>query len=478
MGQLLTLFNNSAPIFSAPTPASLTLPGTPLAIYSVVKTPGWGGDCCRIQRSSDTTELDIGFVGGKMNVAAALDFAAGSIISVVKWYDQSGNGYDATASINQTTIIDGNAIGGIQPITLCTASGGGNNTFAIPTVAVSTRDFTLCVAYTSGGGLSNFNGIGAIGTQIRLWWEKFTSVIKGDGVTGNVLDFTPRHGQIDSFIRSGNASNSLMQNNGNTYSGTVLAAATATGANIGGFATVPPSITEHFAYVIYGSALSTGDKALVDNAFNEAFGAGEAFTSKTVYQGDSITAGYTIGAYGMGYPRVVGNINGSGSATYNLGIPGNTISAMYTRVADVTSRYDSGYAKNVNVIFAGTNDIDNRATGTIVGYGTTVWTSYLLPYIQAVQAAGFSRVLVGTIIARNWVGSGTDKTEKETERLAYNTLIRDNAVAEGYTVLDFAGLSEMSNYANTTYIVDAVHPTRLGYNVMGTYAAPIISSWT
>lgn len=61
--------------------------------------------------------------------------------------------------------------------------------------------------------------------------------------------------------------------------------------------------------------------------------------------------------------------------------------------------------------------------------------------------------------------------------MAYNQLIRDNAVAEDYTVLDFAGLSEMSNYADTTYIVDAVHPTRLGYNVMGTYAAPIIAPY-
>lgn len=127
---------------------------------------------------------------------------------------------------------------------------------------------------------------------------------------------------------------------------------------------------------------------------------------------------------------------------------------------------------------AGTNDLDNRATGTIVGYGTTIWTSYLLPYIQAVQAAGFDRVFVGTCIARNFGGSGTDKTQKETERLAYNTLIRNNAATYGYTVLDFAGLSELSDYTNTTYFTsDGVHLKRVTQFVIADYAAPIVSPY-
>ena len=126
----------------------------------------------------------------------------------------------------------------------------------------------------------------------------------------------------------------------------------------------------------------------------------------------------------------------------------------------------------------GTNDIDNRATGTIVGYGTTIWTTYTLPYIQAMQAAGFSKVIVGTAIARTFAGSAQDKIDKEAERIVYNQLIRDNAAANNYVVLDFAGLSEMSVSTNTTYFVDGVHPTRTGYNVMGTYAAPIIAPYT
>lgn len=473
MSQLLTLFNRRSS-------ASLTLPSTPLAVYSVVKTPAWGGACCRIKRASDNTQTDIGFTAsGYMDTAAAIAFAAGSIITVEKWYDQSGNGYDATATSNQPTIISGNNIGGVQPLTFCAANGQGNSKLTIPAgLAVSTQGFTACMAHASGGGWLNFNSLFGVGTQINIWFEKITGVLQGSSLFtgGDKKLFSPRQAQIDSVILSGDASQRILRNNGNSQTvASAYSSATTAGGYIGASSVVSTCDLEIFAFVVYGTALNSSDKTLVDTAFKNAFKAITPFTAKIIYDGDSITAGFTTGAYLYGYPRVVSAINGQDATIYNIAVPGDTMANRYTNRAYATARYDSSYTKNISVIFAGTNDIDNRASGTIVGYGTTIWTSYLLPYIQAMQATGFNRVCVGTIIARNWVGSAQDKIDKEAERLVYNQLIRDNAATYGYTVLDFAGLSQMSNYADTTYIVDAVHPTRLGYNVMGTYAALLIS---
>lgn len=474
MAGLITLFGKRKK-------ASLVLPGTPVAIYSVVKTPTWAGSCLRVQRSSDSTQLDIGFgADGFVNMAAALTFAAGSNLTVATWYDQSGNGYDATATTTKPALRLENKISGKQPVSFVDSTGSGSSKLTIPAgLAVSTQGFSVAMAYASGGGLLNFNSLLGIGTQINIWWEKYTGVLQGSSTFtgGDKKKFTPRAGQADSFILSGDASGKYMRLNGNDQSTTAYSSATTSGGYIGGSSVVAASSIEVFAYVVYGSTLSAGDKDSIDTAFAKTFKTNQPRTSKIIYDGDSITAGYTIGSYLYGWPRVVSSILGQTLSVVNVAVPGSTINTCYAQRAQVTGRYDSAFAKNVSVIFGGTNDIEGRASGTIAGYGATVFSTYTLTYIQAMQAAGFSKVLVGTAIARTFTGSSTDKSEKETERLAYNQLIRDNAAANNYVVIDFAGLAQMSDSTNATYFVDGVHPTRTGYNVMGNYAAPIIAPY-
>jgi hypothetical protein len=55
--------------------------------------------CIRIRRSSDNTEMDIGFFGNIIDNSAITIFVGSNSAYVVKWYDQSGNGYD----LSQTT---------------------------------------------------------------------------------------------------------------------------------------------------------------------------------------------------------------------------------------------------------------------------------------------------------------------------------------------------------------------------------------
>lgn len=491
MGSLLTLFASNKP-------ASLVLPAGALAVYSVAKTPSWNGACMRIKRSSDNTQTDIGFTStGWFDMAAAVAFAGGSTITVEKWYDQSGNGYDAIgAGTDRPTLIAGNTINGKQPISFYknTGTGGtwvGAAQLTLPAgVSVSNRAFTMATCYADGVGVvgsgvvdaNSLTELGAVASPNRglLFYRVDNSVLASDGFKFEASDkklFTPRCGQVESLIYGSDASNLFLRNNGNTVTSAAFAAQTYTGGFIGVGSLVLKTAMEQFAYVVYGSTLSADDRALIDTAFNTTFGANIPMTSKIVYEGDSITAGTAQSAEMYGYPRVVSAINRQSMGVYNLALSGRLMATCYANRANSTARRDASVAKNFSSIFAGTNDLSNRASGTIVGYGTTVWTSYLLPFIQAMQAGSFDRVFVGTMVARSWAGSAQDIIDQEAERLVYNTLIRNNATTYGYTVLDYASLSEMSVSTNTTYFVDGVHPTKLGYSVMGTYAAPIIAGY-
>lgn len=60
----------------------------------------YGGSAVRVRRVSDDAEQDIGFDGENLDWASAISFKGGSSLTVKTWYDQSGNGYNATQSTN------------------------------------------------------------------------------------------------------------------------------------------------------------------------------------------------------------------------------------------------------------------------------------------------------------------------------------------------------------------------------------------
>ncbi|WP_428233128.1 FG-GAP-like repeat-containing protein [Flavobacterium sp.] len=66
--------------------------------YSLRKlSSNYTGNAIKVRRSSDDTLLDIGFdASGGLNTTALTTFAGSSSVYVTKWYDQSGDGNDAT----------------------------------------------------------------------------------------------------------------------------------------------------------------------------------------------------------------------------------------------------------------------------------------------------------------------------------------------------------------------------------------------
>jgi hypothetical protein len=72
----------------------------------------YNGNCIRVRRSSDNTEQDIGFSGGLLDVTTLLSFVGAENGFITTWYDQSGNGNNATQTTagNQPRIVNGGVV--------------------------------------------------------------------------------------------------------------------------------------------------------------------------------------------------------------------------------------------------------------------------------------------------------------------------------------------------------------------------------
>jgi hypothetical protein len=68
--------------------------------YSVRKLrTAYSGAALRVRRSSDNAESDIGFVANQLDTASLLSFVGAGNGFVTTWYDQSGNGRNASTAI-------------------------------------------------------------------------------------------------------------------------------------------------------------------------------------------------------------------------------------------------------------------------------------------------------------------------------------------------------------------------------------------
>lgn len=66
--------------------------------YSLKKlSNNYTGSCIRVRRSSDNSELDIGFVGYDLDTSTLLSFCGAGSGFITTWYDQSGNSYNVAS---------------------------------------------------------------------------------------------------------------------------------------------------------------------------------------------------------------------------------------------------------------------------------------------------------------------------------------------------------------------------------------------
>jgi hypothetical protein len=83
------------------------------AAYSLRKLrDAYTGSAIEVRRTSDNAEQDIGFVNNELDLATLESFCSGTDGFVTTWYDQSGNGRNATqtTSANQSQIVSSGSV--------------------------------------------------------------------------------------------------------------------------------------------------------------------------------------------------------------------------------------------------------------------------------------------------------------------------------------------------------------------------------
>ena len=80
--------------------------------FSLRKLRSGQARAIRVRRSSDNAQQDIGFIGNDLDTVSLLSFCGAGNGFVTTWYDQSGNGYNATqpTQANQPQIVSSGVV--------------------------------------------------------------------------------------------------------------------------------------------------------------------------------------------------------------------------------------------------------------------------------------------------------------------------------------------------------------------------------
>jgi hypothetical protein len=109
----ITGYSNTISVTTLAPSLLLDLYPSAAAAYSVRKLrTAYTGSAIRVRRSSDNTEQNIGFVNNVLDTSTLTSFCSGTNGFVTTWYDQSGNGRDATQTTasNQPQIVSSGSV--------------------------------------------------------------------------------------------------------------------------------------------------------------------------------------------------------------------------------------------------------------------------------------------------------------------------------------------------------------------------------
>lgn len=474
------------------TPIPTLATGTPYRVYSSKKlVPGYSGGLFRLYNPTSTPTTFVVYAANNSNdidistIATWLNGATYADIDAV--YEQLGSGdtvtqtnaanrfiftltynlsgapigfkVDRAIKSNPYMNIPITTTGSLQSTTLvvahanqCTNSGG---TIQLGTGGVANTAINMwCGFGENNRGLYTFNTGGAFNATFRGRTQPSTQAISCGA--SSVRSYMDANLQSDAPSAAGTWAGGTIGRNGNSnyfYQG------------------------EFYAAIIYSTQVSDADMTTLRTYLNSQFGVKTSFPAHIIWAGTSLDQG-TGCTFNQDTTRQLLPLLTKEVAMSNQGVYGDSAAAAH-------ASFPSIYAPEITGSFAATrifklrdpsNDLNARASGTIVGFGQTLYDSYTKPDASAATALG-AIALVNTMVARSWDGSATDISQKQTEYLDYNARVMADATGIGYRKLDFAARSELSNPLDTTYFnVDQVHLTNLGYLIRAQVAAPIINA--
>lgn len=215
------LFNRPSVAFAGPYTIEAIGGAAPEAAYGMFPLRvGYNGYCMRVVRASDGASLDIGFDKGFLDVATLDIFLNATTGAVSIWYDQSGNGRDATQPdpAFRMRLYPTNNMGGVRSITAdvtqfllvppsvqctgatasllvlgrsCGLANVSNSVFSYNSktsvaIASITKSGTTATVTSAGHGLSNGTLVWIQGASDNLYNGRFTVA----NATTNTFDYT------------------------------------------------------------------------------------------------------------------------------------------------------------------------------------------------------------------------------------------------------------------------------------------------
>jgi hypothetical protein len=157
----------------------------------------YSGSAIRVRRSSDNAEQDIGFTSGDLDTTSLATFIGANSGYVTTWYDQSGNGYDASnasASV-QPKIVDAGTLitsGGKAAIEFAPNSTNSNiRLFTGSFAAISQPVTTFAVVETTDTSDSTKVMIDGLSTQFFFARNSLYQIAAGTVLSdGTIIDTT------------------------------------------------------------------------------------------------------------------------------------------------------------------------------------------------------------------------------------------------------------------------------------------------
>lgn len=193
--------------------------------------------------------------------------------------------------------------------------------------------------------------------------------------------------------------------------------------------------------------------------------------SAIVFEGDSLTEGDQ--AFANAYPTVLMAALTGNHDWINTGVSGQTLATMATdRAAQIDPFYSAGIARNVCVMWGGTNDMSTAGGNQTAA---TTLTRYYA-HADALRTAGFSTIGL-TMLPRSDAGIPGDFN---TKRATFNTDVRANWASHLDALVDVAADTRIGDDGDsddlTYYAADKVHLTIAGYQIIADLVAPALAA--
>jgi lysophospholipase L1-like esterase len=243
------------------------------------------------------------------------------------------------------------------------------------------------------------------------------------------------------------------------------------GGTVGRLWSKPGGYLELSCLLIYGRLFQPADRVNANLSLRRCFSIVPHPGPVLLCDGDSITEGYGS-TLNQTYPRQLMSMLKQPFRIYNSGSFGQKSKHRLSYLEKRWSKFfPDPNGENILVEYSGVNDLS-------AGHAAAGIYQNLSAIVAQGTAAGVKVILVTIPPSRGFKTGGTPPGQLETERLALNALIRDNA-ARAHGIADVASHPQMGSYENLRvkdYFFDLIHPAPLGLQHIAEVVAAAIDA--